>query len=111
VSLIDDITQGTNAYTQPVSGSDTFQYVTLNTCLVAWSAFSATEVYDRAERRLVTLPVTNGKSDSWVGFHTLVWPEPEPKAQQDYDTQHNLIPAPTWNIIATSRLPVLQAGQ
>jgi hypothetical protein len=59
VSLIDDITQGTNAYTQLVSGSDTFQYVTLNTRLVAWTAFSATEVYDRRAA------VGHAPSDKW----------------------------------------------
>lgn len=110
VSLINDITQGTNAYTQLVFGSDTFQYVTLNERIVAWTAFSETEVYDRVERRLVTLPVTRGISAPWAGEHTLLWGDPESQSQQDYDTRHNLIPAGTLNIIDTSTLPV-QTGQ
>jgi len=109
IYLLDDFTKGTNAYIMLATGFDQ-QYATLNDRLVGWSQSIVTQVYDRAERRLVTLPVTNGESDSWVGNRTLVWLEPEPKAQQDYDTRHNLIPAPTWNIIDTSTLPV-QTGQ
>ena len=105
VYLLEDFTKGTNAYVVLTTGFDQ-QYATLNDRLVGWSQSGVTQVYDRAEHRLVSLPVTNGESDSWVGYHTLVWPEPESKAQQDYDTQHNLIPAPTWNIIDTSTLPV-----
>ena len=109
VYLITDITQGMESarmLATATNEADHLQFVTLNDRLVAWSQDSVTQVWDRAERRLVTLPVTNGQSDSWVGGRTLVWLEPESQAQQDQDSRNNLIPAPTFNVIDTASLPV-----
>jgi len=113
VYLLDDFTKGTNTSTQLAYASnpgDHLQFVTLNDRIVAWTSDSETQVYDRAEHRLVTLPVSSGRGVTWVGGHILLWMNPEPQSQQDYDTSHQLIPTPTLNIIDTSALPV-QTGQ
>lgn len=108
VYLIQDITQGTDHSQQLATAAneaDHLQFVTLNDRLVAWSQYTVTQVWDRAQRRLVILPVTNGESDSWVDGRTLVWLQPESKAQQDQDSRNNLIPTPTYNVIDTTTLP------
>lgn len=110
VYFIQDITRGLDhpqVLATAANEADHLQFVTLDERLIAWSQDSATQVWDRAEQRLVVLPVTNGQSDSWVGGRTLVWLEPETKAQQDQDTRNNLIPTPTFNVVDTSTLPVL----
>jgi hypothetical protein len=108
VYLISDIAQGTDNQQSLATAAnqvDHLQFVSLNDRLVAWSQNTVTQVWDRVQRRLVVLPVTNGESDSWVGGRTLVWLEPESKAQQDQDSRNNLIPTPTFNVIDTTTLP------
>jgi hypothetical protein len=108
VFLINDIAQGTDhqqILATAANVTDHLQFVSLNDRLVAWSQSTVTQVWDRALRRLVVLPVINGESDSWVGGRTLVWLEPEPKAQQDQDTRNGLTPTPTFKVIDTTTLP------
>jgi hypothetical protein len=109
IYLLDDFTQSTTNYhvILSVSEPDHLQFITLNNRLIAWTQDTTTQVWDRTEHRLVTLPISNGKSDSWVGGHTLVWLDPESKAQQDQDTRDNLIPTPTFNVMDTNTLPIL----
>lgn len=109
VYLIGDITHGIDnpqMLATAVNEADHLQFVTLNERLVAWTQDSVTQVWDRAEQRLVSLPVTNGQSDSWVGGRTLVWLQPESKEQQDQDSRNNLIPTPIFNVLDTTTLPV-----
>lgn len=108
--LIDDFTQGTEHTTviaRAAEGGDHIQYVSLNDRLVGWIEEEATRVYDRAERRLVTLPAM-GYSDSWVGLQVLIWPQPESSDQQTYDSEHNFTPTPTLNVLDTTMLPILK---
>jgi hypothetical protein len=108
VSLIADITQDVEhaqLLAKAANEADHLQFVTLNDRLVAWAQESVTQVWDRALRRLVVLPVKNGQSDSWVGGRTLVWPEPEAKEQQEQDARNNLIPTPILNVVDTTTLP------
>ncbi len=108
--LLSDVTQSTTnpqILVQVEDAGDHIQYITMNDRLIAWAQYTAIQVWDRAEHRLVTLPISNGESDSWVGGHTLVWLDPEPKAQQDQDLRENLIPTPTFDVIDTANLPVL----
>lgn len=113
VFLIDDFTHGVDdpkLLATAAGAGDHIQFVTLNQRLVAWTQNTVTQVWDRAEGRLVTLPVRDGESDSWVGGRTLVWLQPEPKAQQEQDSRNQLIPAPTFNVIDTTTLPVIIPG-
>ncbi len=52
--------------------TDHLQWPTLNDRLVAWAQDSTTQVFDRAQRRFVTLPVT-GLSAAFVAGPLLVW--------------------------------------
>ncbi len=108
VYLIDDITQdGVHAQlvAKAANEADHLQFVTLNDRLVAWAQESMTQVWDRTLRRLVILPVHDGKSESWVGGRTLVWSEPEAKGQQEQDARNNLLPTSTLNVVDTLTLP------
>jgi hypothetical protein len=112
VYLVDNFPQNANhgrTLATALNEADHLQFVTLNDRLVAWSQDSVTQVYDRAEQRLVVLPVTDGQSDSWVGGRTLVWLQPESKTQQAKDVKSGLIPAPTFKVIDTTMLPILTA--
>lgn len=85
--------------------TDHIQFITMNARLIGWVQDTTVQVWDRVEHHLVKLPISSGRSDSWVGGRTLVWPDPEPQAQQDQDTRNNLIPTPTFNVLDTTTLP------
>ncbi len=108
--LVDDFTHDpvqALAVARAIGLADYIQYVSLNDRLIGWIENEATRVYDRADRRLVDLPVTGHSSDSWVGGRLLIWTQPEPDDKQLYDSQHNLTPTPTLNVLDTTTLPVL----
>jgi hypothetical protein len=116
VNLVRDFTTGTtNAETVFSSATDTGQttdtpqFPSLNDRLVGWTAFNSTQVFDRAEQRLVTLPSPNGPATVWLPGRLLVWLAPESKAQQDQDRQAGLVSASTIEVVDTSALPVLPA--
>lgn len=110
VTLVDDITKNLNDGTIVASAAnpgDHLEFVSLGDRLVAWNEQSTQPpVWDRAQHRLVILPVQNGMSDSWVGRRVLLWFEPEPAAQQARDERNGLIPTPTLNVVDTTVLPI-----
>jgi hypothetical protein len=106
--LLEDMTQSTTnpqVLLQLGDATDHIQFITMNARLIGWVQDTTVQVWDRVEHHLVKLPISSGRSDSWVGGRTLVWPDPEPQAQQDQDTRNNLIPTPTFNVLDTTTLP------
>ena len=112
VYLLEDFTKSTTGEQTVFSSAnnsgettDHPQYPSLNSRIVGWTSYVTTQVFDRAEKRLVTLPSPNGPAVTWVVGRLLVWLTPEPKAQQDQDSQAGLTPATTIHVIDTSTLP------
>jgi hypothetical protein len=105
--LIDDFTQTPLKPNQlmSASGSIHFQWVTLSDRLVAWTEDAGVEVWDRTQHVFVRLPISNGRSDSWMQGRVLVWFDPEPADQQQQDIRNNLLPTPTLDILDTTTLP------
>ena len=100
--LIDDLA-GPSAAVQVARGADVADYLewpTLNGRIVAWAQNDFSIVYDRAERRLVALPVAYGWSSSTVAGPNLVW------AEESAATAGSDHPA-TFAVLDTSTLPVL----
>lgn len=82
--LLDDITEA-SAPTQVARGADDTDYLewpTLNGRIVAWAQNGQSIVYDRTERRLVTLPVGSSWSSGTVAGPLLVWSEAGPDGQE-----------------------------
>ncbi|MGH2503427.1 MAG: hypothetical protein ACRDID_13055 [Ktedonobacterales bacterium] len=83
--------------------------VSTNGRLIAWSMSSGgpiPQVFDSAERALVTLPTTSAQSYvAWTGANLLVWDDPEPAAQQQADEAAGLAPLTTLCVVDTSALP------
>ena len=77
------------------------EWPSLSARIVAWSQNQSTHVYDRAERRLVVLPVSHISVGSWVGGRVLLWYD-SIAPQQGSDR----LPTPFLHIIDTSTLPV-----
>ena len=85
---------------EPTSGIH-FEWPTLSARILAWAQVETTLVYDRAERRLVVLPVSHMAVSSWVGGRLLVWYDSI--AMQQGETR---LPAPIIHVIDTTTLPV-----
>jgi hypothetical protein len=102
VWLLDDLATGTapRMIARGTDVTDHLEWVTLNARIVAWSQSSATQVYDRAEQHLVTLPVTRGRSAVYVCGPLVVWED------NDMSTPAYRGWANRELIIDSSRLPV-----
>jgi len=102
VSLVDDISKPEAAYlvARGADDADHLEWVTLNARVVAWAQTSATQVYDRAERRLVALPLSQGRSAVTVCGPLVVWEETDPGSPPDRGW------ADTMLIVDSSKLPV-----
>jgi hypothetical protein len=77
--------------------------------LIAWGMSAGgpiPQVFDSAERALVTLPTTSAQSYvAWTGANLLVWDDPAPAAQQQADEAAGLAPLSTLCVVDTSALP------
>lgn len=102
VWLIDDVTEPSSA-TQIARGVDVADYLqwpSLNERIVAWVQDDVSVVFDRAEHRLVRLPVAHGWSWGTAAGPNLVWFETDPA--------HTATDHPDWAVIADTRtFPVL----
>ncbi len=85
---------------EPTSGIH-FEWPTLSTRILAWAQVETTLVYDRAEHRLVVLPVSHMAVSSWVSGRLLVWYDSI--AQQQGELR---LPTPFLHVIDTTTLPV-----
>ncbi len=108
--LLEDITRSASNATliTQVGDANYLQFIAMNNRLIGWTAYSMTpQVWDRAQHRLVNLPITNPESEpgTWVGGHLLVWADSESPTQQDQDMKDGLTPTPTYDIIDTDMLP------
>lgn len=100
--LIDDVTEpsSANEIARAVDDADYLQWPSLNERIVAWVQDDASVVFDRAEHRLVRLPVAHGWSWGTAAGPTLVWFETDPS--------HAATDHPDWVVIADTRtFPVL----
>lgn len=96
--VLDDVSRPDQAR-QVARGADETDYLewpTLNDRVVAWAQNGQSIVYDRAEGRLVTLPVAAGWASGIAGRSSLVWVEA--------DADGN---AASIVVVDTSSLPVL----
>jgi len=77
ISLIDDITSSVapRVIARGDDVADHLEWVTLNARVVAWAQSNATRVYDRAEKRLVALPLVQGRSGVTICGPLIVWEE------------------------------------
>ena len=101
--LIDDVSKPSSgvAIAHGIDDADYLQWPSLNDRLVAWSQDDASTVYDRAEHRLVHLPVANGWSSGIVTGPNVVWTERDPGHDPSADHAD-------WIVVAdTGTLPVL----
>jgi hypothetical protein len=90
-----EIARGTNA-------ADHLEWPTLNGRIVAWTQSLSSVVFDRAQERLVALPVPGGWSVLTVAGPLLVWREPESSGATSE------IGRPEWLVLVdTSDLPVV----
>jgi hypothetical protein len=79
VWLIDDLASGAaREIARGADATDHLEWITLNPRIVAWSQSAATQVYDRAEQRLVSLPLATGRSAVYVCGPLIVWAEQDP---------------------------------
>jgi hypothetical protein len=80
VWLIDDIGSGTPArlIARGADQADHLEYPTLNPRIVAWDQSTATQVFDRSERRLVRLPMEQGVAGVTVCGRLIVWEDAVP---------------------------------
>jgi hypothetical protein len=95
--LIDDVTAPSSA-TQIVRTdgvADYVQWPSLNERIVAWGQDDDSVVFDRAERRLVRLPVANGWSWGTTAGPNIVWHETDPS--------HTAADHPDWVVVADTR--------
>ncbi|WIG60556.1 MAG: hypothetical protein OJF49_003304 [Ktedonobacterales bacterium] len=106
--MVDDFTQGISHPVRltPNPYPNYPEFPSMNDRIFAWQASNITEVYDRAEHRIVILPVINGNLWAWVSGHTLVWLDRESEAQSAKDPPH-WDPTPTLYAVDTNTLPVL----
>jgi len=102
VWLIDDLARGVDAseIARGADGTDHLEWITLNDRIVAWSQTSTTEVYDRAERRLVLAPISTGRSAVYVCGPLMVWAETDPGTPISQGWPDRLL------VLDTSTLPV-----
>ena len=101
VFLMDDVTsrEASRLIAQGHDQADHLEWVTLNDRIVAWSQSTSTQVFDRREGRLVSLPVGQGRSAVYVCGPLVVWESLPPGESQYAD-------APVIQIIDSSTLPV-----
>lgn len=106
VSLLDDFTRDSThpLLLQLVSQLFHLQFVTLNDRIVAWQSDGPPQVYDRLERRLVTLPVATREITAFVSGRLLVWLDEEPPDQQAKEPP-NWAAAATILVLDTTTLP------
>lgn len=100
--LIDDVMKPLSAMeiARGVDDADYLQWPSLNDRIVGWVQDDASVVYDRAEHRLVRLPVAHGWSWGTAAGPNLVWFETDPP--------HTATDHPDWIVIADTRtFPVL----
>jgi hypothetical protein len=78
--LVDDVTRPETAaeIAHGATKADYLEWPTLNARIAAWAQNEASIVYDRAEHRLVTLPIDSGWSSGVVAGPNLVWEEQDP---------------------------------
>ena len=68
-------TRGVRPPGRGADNADYLEWPTINSRIVAWAQNGVSVVYDRAERRLVTLPVAYDWASGWAGGPNLVWAE------------------------------------
>jgi hypothetical protein len=99
--LVEDVTNATAAVeiARGVDDADYLQWPSINERILAWSQDDSSLVYDRADHRLVSLPVSTGWSSGMVSGALLVWFEADPvKPSADH---------PDWVVVAdTGTFPV-----
>lgn len=73
--LIEDLAQPTSAIEigRSTGSSDYLEWPTLNERVAGWSQTSRTVVYDRAQERLVSVPMLTGRSAVTVSGPLMVW--------------------------------------
>ncbi len=92
VFLIDDMAQpAPRLIAQGVDAADHLEWITLNSRLVAWAQSTTTQVYDRAEQRLVGLPMTFGRSAVYLCGPLAVWEDFDPGASGHDNPTHLVI--------------------
>jgi hypothetical protein len=92
VFLVDDMAQpAARLIAQGVDAADHLEWITLNARLVAWAQSTTTQVYDRAEQRLVALPMTFGRSAVYVCGPLAVWEDFDPGASGQDNPTHLVI--------------------
>jgi len=92
VFLVDDMAQpAARLIAQGVDAADHLEWITLNSRLVAWAQSTTTQVYDRAEQRVVALPMTFGRSAVYVCGPLAVWEDFDPGASGQDNPTHLVI--------------------
>ncbi|MGH2511292.1 MAG: hypothetical protein ACRDGQ_01255 [Candidatus Limnocylindrales bacterium] len=92
VFLIDDVAQSAaRLIAQGVDAADHLEWITLNSRLVAWAQSTTTQVYDRAEQRVVALPMTFGRSAVYMCGPLAVWEDFDPGASGQDNPTHLVI--------------------
>jgi hypothetical protein len=101
--LMDDLGQSTPAVeiARGVTSADHIEWPTLNERIVGWALNGHSDVYDRAKRRLVTVPILYGWSSVVVSGPLMMWEETDPATSKDRAW-------PDWIVVVnTNALPIL----